>query len=66
MSDFDYCNGYLEHVSWADTTHRKRIYPRYVTAGITANVFVAFLGVIKGIFKLSDEDVQPKQMVDEE
>ncbi|MDK4680629.1 hypothetical protein QDY71_08395 [Kingella negevensis] len=37
-----------------------------VTAGITANVFVAFLGVIKGIFKLSDEDVQPKQMVDEE
>lgn len=44
----------------------KEFIHRYVTAGITANVFVAFLGVIKGIFKLSDEDVQPKQMVDEE
>lgn len=32
-----------------------------LTAGITANIFAAFLGVIKGIFKLSFDELKHKE-----
>lgn len=32
-----------------------------LTAGITANIFAAFLGVIKGIFKLSFDELRHKE-----